>query len=87
MRFLAMAYIFAEPTPTSIHRAHHLRTQGYGEFDAFHLAIAEENGATSLLSVDDRFLSRAGRRPVDALPIVENPVEWCRRKKLWLIKR
>lgn len=87
LRFLAMASTFVEPIPTTLVRAHHLRTEGYGEFDALHLAIAEENGATSLLSVDDRFLGRAGRRPVGTLPVVENPVEWCRRKQLWLIKR
>jgi predicted nucleic acid-binding protein len=87
LRFLPMASTFAEPTPATYLRALELRHQGHGEFDALHLAIAEENRATSLLSVDDRFLNRAGRRPAGTLPTVENPVEWCRRKKLWLIKR
>jgi len=87
LRFLSMASGFVRPTPTTFLRAKHLRTEGYGEFDAFHLAIAEETGVTSLLSVDDRFIGRAGRRPVGMPPAVENPVDWYRRKQPWLIKR
>jgi predicted nucleic acid-binding protein len=87
LRFLAMATEVVQSTATTFLRANQLRQQGYGEFDALHLAIAEENGATSLLTVDDRFLALAAKRAIGTLPIVENPVEWCRRKQLWLIKR
>ena len=87
LRFLSMASEFVRPTPTTFSRAEQLRADGYGEFDALHFAIAEETGVMSLLSVDDRFIERAARRPAETLPIVENPVEWCRRKQLWLIKR
>jgi predicted nucleic acid-binding protein len=87
LRFLSMSSEFVRPTPATFLRAQQLRADGHGELDALHLAIAEETGVTSLLSVDDRFIGRAGRRPAGMLPVVANPVEWYRGKRLWLIKR
>ncbi len=68
-------------------RARQLQASGIGDFDALHLAIAEEAQVAVLLSVDDRFIKRAARRPAPNLTLVENPVDWCRRRQPWLIKR
>jgi predicted nucleic acid-binding protein len=50
--------------------------QGFGVFDAFHLACAEAGNASVLLTTDDRFLRRAGRLG-DMLKVrVANPLHW-----------
>jgi predicted nucleic acid-binding protein len=84
---LELATEFVTPTRSTFERGLVLRAEGYGEFDALHLAIAEEHHATTLLTVDARFLKRAGRRPVGSLPAFENPINWWRRRKPWLIQR
>lgn len=50
--------------------------QGFGAFDAFHLACAEAGNLTVLLTTDDRFLRRAIRMG-DMLQVrVANPLQW-----------
>jgi hypothetical protein len=82
---LDMAHESAHPTRSTLRRALDLQVKGYGNFDALHLAIAEEFGATHLLTVDDRFLQKASGRPGNPLPAVENPVDWIRRRRPWLL--
>ncbi len=84
---LSLASTLIHPSPETLTRSHALRAEGYGLFDALHLAIAEQERASALLTVDDRFLRRAAGRPPGALPVVENPVDWLRRRHPWLIKR
>jgi len=83
---LELASELVKPTPFTYQRALALRMEGYDEFDALHLAMAEESGTTHLLTVDDRFLRRASLRGPKAAPIVENPVNWMRGRQPWLIK-
>jgi hypothetical protein len=82
---LNMAPESVQPTPATLRRALDLQADGYGNFDALHLAIAEEFGATHLLTVDDLFLQKAARRPGNPLPAMENPVDWIRRRRPWLL--
>jgi predicted nucleic acid-binding protein len=57
-------------------RARKIEKQGFGAFDALHLASAEQAGAEVFLTTDDVLLRRAGRN-VAALHVrVENPVLW-----------
>jgi len=87
LRFLSMASETVSPTASTMVRADQLRASGIGDFDAIHLAIAEEAQVSALLSVDDRFIARSARRPDANLTLVENPIDWCRRRQPWLIKR
>jgi len=87
LRFLSMASETVYPTDSTKLRAAQLQTSGLGAFDALHLAIAEEAQVSALLSVDDRLIARALRRPGADLTLVENPIDWCRRRQPWLIKR
>ena len=84
---LMLATEFAEPDPATYQRAFVLQAEGYGSFDALHLALAEQSGAEWLITVDDRFLNRAARRPGSPLPTVLNPIDWIQRRQLWLLKR
>jgi predicted nucleic acid-binding protein len=84
---LAFASETYESAASTYLRMDQLCAEGYGVFDALHLAIAEEAGVASLLTVDDRFLRRAATRPAEARPMVENPLDWLRRRQPWLIKR
>ncbi len=87
LQLLSLATTIFQPTSETHTRAAHLQAQGYGRIDAFHLAIAEQAGASSLLTVDDRFLRRAATRPPGTMPSVKNPIDWMRRRHPWLIKR
>ncbi|WP_089409755.1 type II toxin-antitoxin system VapC family toxin [Granulicella rosea] len=82
---LSLTSEFVHPTPASFQRAIALRAEGYGDFDALHLAVAELTKVDCLLTVDDRFLRRAGRRPNSPVPRVENPINWGRRRSPWLL--
>lgn len=84
---LAVASARATPTRSTTHRASELRAQGFGEFDALHLALAEECGADYLLTVDDRFLARAARQAQSGSLPVDNPLDWTRRRYPWLLTR
>ena len=84
---LMLATEFAAPDSATYQRALVLQAEGYGNFDALHLALAEQSGAEWLITVDDRFLNRAARRPGSPLPTVLNPIDWIQRRQLWLLKR
>lgn len=64
-------------------RAEMLAGLGYGLFDAFHLASAEEAEADVLLTTDDRFLRRALRGVGMPAVRVVNPVDWLREVQPW----
>ena len=70
-----------DPNRATILRAEHLEELGYGAFDALHLACAEQAGADSLLTTDDRFLRRARRASGNPQVKVENPLHWLREFK------
>ncbi len=87
LQLLSLASTIVPPTTATHVRATALQAEGYGPFDALHLALAEEANVTTLLTVDDRFLRRASARPSGTSPAVENPVSWIGRREPWLIKR
>jgi predicted nucleic acid-binding protein len=57
-------------------RARKIEKQGFGAFDALHLASAEQAGAEVFLTTDDVLLRRAGRNVAALYVRVENPVLW-----------
>ena len=75
------------PDAATIRSATALRTEGFGDFDALHLALADQYRVAVLFTVDDRFLHRAARRQAPSAVSVTNPVDWLRRRQPWLIKR
>ena len=84
---LSLASRTVKPTRATYDRAVLLQKSGYAFFDALHLARAEQAEASVLLTVDDRFIRRAATRPPGQRPVVDNPVNWLRRRHPWLIKR
>ncbi len=70
------------PHGQTFSRAQQLMLEGVAALDALHVALAEQARAT-LLTVDDRLLRRATALQLE----IENPVNWLRRRKPWLIKR
>jgi len=61
-------------TEQTIHRAAFFQQNGVKEFDSFHLALAESNGADVFLTTDDRLL-RASKR-LDVQVKTANPLSW-----------
>lgn len=57
-------------------RARQIEEQGFGTFDALHLASAEQGRAEVFLTTDDVLLRRAGRNVGRLHLRVENPVSW-----------
>jgi predicted nucleic acid-binding protein len=57
-------------------RAREIEKQGFGSFDALHLASAEQAGVDVFLTTDDILLRRAGRNVARLHLRVENPVLW-----------
>jgi predicted nucleic acid-binding protein len=80
---LRFASEFIEPQASTQTRASVLAADGYGAFDALHLALAEQAGADFLLTVDDRFIGLSARRHANLLPSVLNPVDWVKRRAQW----
>jgi predicted nucleic acid-binding protein len=80
---LARAGQLASPSPGALQRALLLAAAGYGSFDAYHLACAEEANADALLTTDDRFIRRAGRRLGNPAVRVLNPVDWLKEVRPW----
>ena len=60
----------------SIALARRLASQGIGEMDALHLAIAETGGCDALLTTDDELLRRAGQLRPPLHLNVANPARW-----------
>ena len=80
---LDMASGYIEFAPDIRSRAHDLQTHGLDLFDSFHLAACEVNSVDALITVDDRFLRRAARRPQEAVTQVVNPIDWLNRRRSW----
>ncbi|MEO6803129.1 MAG: PIN domain-containing protein [Granulicella sp.] len=83
LALLAFASEFVEPTESTYQRAASLANDGYGPFDALHLALAVQSHADFLLTVDDRFIARTARSPIGVPPSVANPVDWINRRAQW----
>jgi len=80
---LRYAFERIQPDAATIRRTRALQRAGYGSFDGFHLALAEQGKADVLLTTDDRFL-RLGMRGAGSSSVeLANPVEWLRRVDLW----
>jgi predicted nucleic acid-binding protein len=86
LALLGFASEFAEPSEAAIQRASALAAEGFGPFDALHLALAEQAQADCLLTTDDRFLALAARTHANLLPSVLNPVDWWNRRSQWLLQ-
>lgn len=72
-----LAKTFIRNTSKILKRAENLHEKGLGEYDAFHVAIAEEAGADALLTTDDRMIKKA--RSLGVSVRLENPVEWLKK--------
>jgi predicted nucleic acid-binding protein len=83
LELLAYATERLQGDRTTLSRARELQGLGYGVFDGFHLASAEQGGADTLLTTDDRFLRLANRNVGAPRVTLANPVEWLRRTDLW----
>ena len=57
-------------------RAQELQSEGYGAFDALHLACAEAASADVLLTTDDAFIKKAARGDGSPVVAIRNPVSW-----------
>jgi len=64
--------------PDVTDRAKVLKLLGYGEFDALHLALAENSTADLLLTTDDRFLRQALRGLGGPSIRVANPLDYAK---------
>jgi predicted nucleic acid-binding protein len=80
LKLLSLAGEFVRPHRVSLERAGALEAIGYGAFDALHLACAEQAAVDALLTTDDRFIGRAGRRLGKPTVPVLNPVNWLRKR-------
>ena len=87
LTLLTLASLVVEPTEATRSRARLHQNFGLAGLDALHLALAEQAHVSVLLTVDDRFINRSATRPAEQAPLVENPVNWLRRRHPWLIKR
>lgn len=79
---LALAVATVRIEVVIVLRAQSLVALGYGPFDALHLATAETAGADVLLTTDDRFLRRTGRKLGNPRIPVENPLPRTREQGL-----
>jgi predicted nucleic acid-binding protein len=84
---LDMASAHVEATPEMGRRARALTKEGFGPFDALHLAICGESSIDSMITVDDRLIRKAARRSNPSVPEVLNPVDWLQRRSVWQAKR
>lgn len=57
-------------------RALQLEDLGFGLYDAFHIACAEQSQSDVLLTTDDRLLRRATRYKDNLRVSLSNPVNW-----------
>jgi predicted nucleic acid-binding protein len=77
---LSFASELIHPSLSTTRLTAQLRAAGFGAFDALHLALATEAGATALLTVDDRFIRRSSRLRSGLTPAVLNPIDWLNRR-------
>lgn len=87
LSLLPLAADLVSTSPSTFQRARTLQSEGFGVFDALHLAICEENQIDALITVDDRFLRRASVRSRNTRPDVVNPVDWLQGREKWLIQQ
>jgi predicted nucleic acid-binding protein len=80
---LDMASGHVAATPEIFRRARALQAEGFQHFDALHLAVCEESSIACLLTVDDRLVRRASRRPQTSVTEVLNPIDWLKRRGAW----
>ena len=73
------------PINSTITRATHLTQQGLTAANALCLALAEQTHADWFVSTDDRLLRRTADRTQQ--PECTNPVDWLRRRQLWLVPK
>jgi len=73
------------PDEAVLRRAAELTISGYTAFDALHLAVAASSGVEWFLTTDDRLQRRAASHPPAHHLVVLNPVDWLRRRHLWLV--
>jgi hypothetical protein len=76
LALLAFADETVVPLPNDATRAESLKRLGFGEFDALHLACAEQGAVDVFLTTDDGLLRRAHRHAETFRIRVENPVSW-----------
>jgi predicted nucleic acid-binding protein len=86
LALLDFASEFIEPSEATFQRASALAADGFGSYDALHLALAEEAQADCLLTVDDRFIGCGARTRGDLLPSVLNPIDWLQRRVQWRLQ-
>jgi predicted nucleic acid-binding protein len=86
LALLDFASEFVEPNEATIRRASALAADGFGSFDALHLALAEEAQAEYLLTVDDRFIACAARTRNNLLPSVVNPIDLLKGRVQWRLQ-
>lgn len=77
-RLLGYANEVAVPRLADAHRATSLEAEGFGAFDALHLACAEHAGVDVFLTTDDDLIRRAARQSGKLRIRVANPVSWYR---------
>ena len=63
-------------TETEIERAIELRSLGFGDMDALHLACAESGQVDVLLTTDDKLIHLASRLAERLHVLVDNPLNW-----------
>jgi predicted nucleic acid-binding protein len=83
LELLARAGPLSSPSRAALQRALGLAAAGYGSFDAYHIACAEETGADALLTTDDRFIRQASRSLGNPTVRVVNPVDWLKEVRAW----
>lgn len=83
LKLLAYSSESSSPDAITSRRARSLQAVGYGPFDGFHLALAEQSKCDVLLTTDDRFLRLALRAAGNPGVELANPVEWLMRMNLW----
>jgi predicted nucleic acid-binding protein len=72
-------------TAQTMARAAQFTQQGLAPADALHLALAEQAEAAWFITTDDRLLRRTANR--EQPPECINPVDWLRRRQLWLVPK
>lgn len=65
-----------EISEKTLERAEKLSSLGFGEYDALHLASAENSKADVFLTTDDQLLKIADKNKKRLSLIVTNPVKW-----------
>lgn len=76
LTLLSLAGELLRPNQKAVQRAVALEQMGYGAFDAFHLACAEQAQVDAFLTTDDRLIRKARRNLGNLTIRVLNPLKW-----------